>query len=116
MKDVLKNILFALVIFIVLVSLFSGAADFFKKEKVISLSELAGQVKENQVKKAMISGDKVSLTLTDDSLAVVYKEPAGSFLEALKNLGADEKNINALDIQVKTESGFGYFLMNILPV
>ncbi|MBI2466152.1 MAG: ATP-dependent zinc metalloprotease FtsH [Candidatus Sungbacteria bacterium] len=116
MKDVLKNILFALVIFIVLVSLFSGATDFFKKEKVISLSELAGQVKENQVKKAVISGNKVSLTLADNSLAVVYKEPAGSFLEALKNLGADEKNINALDIQVKTESGFGYFLINILPV
>ncbi len=116
MKDVLKNILFALVIFIVLVSLFSGTADFFKKEKVISLSELSAQIKENQVKKAVISGDKVLLTFLDDSAAVVYKEPAGSFLDILKNLGADEKNIAALDIQVKTESGFGYFLINILPV
>ncbi|MFY9492900.1 MAG: ATP-dependent zinc metalloprotease FtsH [Minisyncoccia bacterium] len=116
MKDVLKNILFALVIFIVLVSLFSGAADVFKKEKVISLSELALQVKENQVKKALISGDKVTLTLADNSAAVVYKEPAGSFLDSLKNLGVPEKNISALDIQVKTESGLGYFLINILPV
>ena len=116
MKDVLKNILFALVIFIVLVSLFSGTADFFKKEKVISLSELSAQIKENRVKKAVISGDKVLLTFLDDSAAVVYKEPAGSFLDILKNLGADEKNIAALDIQVKTESGFGYFLINILPV
>ena len=116
MKDVLKNILFALVIFIVLVSLFSGTADFFKKEKVISLSELSAQIKENQVKKAVISGDKVLLTFLDDSAAVVYKEPAESFLDILKNLGADEKNIAALDIQVKTESGFGYFLINILPV
>ena len=116
MKDVLKNILFALVIFIVLVSLFSGAADVFKKEKVISLSELALQVKENQVKKALISGDKVALTLADNSAAVVYKEPSGSFLDSLKNLGVPEKNISALDIQVKTESGLGYFLINILPV
>ncbi|MEK7209435.1 MAG: ATP-dependent zinc metalloprotease FtsH, partial [Patescibacteria group bacterium] len=116
MKDVLKNILFALVIFIVLVSLFSGAVDLFKKEQVISLSELAAKIKENQVKKAVISGNQVELTLSDNTSAVTYKEPAGSFLEGLKNLGVTEENLGAMDIQVKTESGFGYFLINILPV
>ncbi|MBI2454446.1 MAG: ATP-dependent metallopeptidase FtsH/Yme1/Tma family protein [Parcubacteria group bacterium] len=116
MKDVLKNILLALVIFIVLVSLFSGAVDLFKQERIISLSELAAKIKENQVKEAVISGNQVALTLSDNTRAVAYKEPAGSLLEGLKNLGVTEENLRAINIQVKTESGFGYFLINILPV
>ncbi|MEK7629288.1 MAG: ATP-dependent zinc metalloprotease FtsH [Patescibacteria group bacterium] len=115
MKDVLKNILFALVIFMVLVSLFSGASGFFAKENVISLSDLALKAKSGEIKTALISGDKVELTLTDESKAVTYKEASGSFLESLKNLGISDDNIKKINIQVKTESGLSYFLINILP-
>ncbi|MEK7564727.1 MAG: ATP-dependent zinc metalloprotease FtsH [Patescibacteria group bacterium] len=116
MKDVLKNILFALVIFMVLVSLFSGASGFFAKENVISLSDLALKAKSGEIKTALISGDKVELTLTDESKAVTYKEASGSFLESLKNLGISDDNIKKINIQVKTESGLSYFLINILPI
>ncbi|MEK9174881.1 MAG: ATP-dependent zinc metalloprotease FtsH [Patescibacteria group bacterium] len=116
MKDVLKNIFLALVIFMVLVSLFSGASGFFQKEKIISLSELANQAKTEQIKKALISGDKIELTFLDDTRAVAYKETSGSLLDSLKNLGVSENNLKKIDLEVKTESGLAYFLANFLPI
>ncbi len=116
MRDVLKNILFALVIFMVLVSLFSGANTFFDKENVISLSDLALKAKSGEIKTALISGDKIELTLSDESKVFAYKEASGSLLESLKNLGVNDNDIKKINIQVKTEGGLAYFLINILPI
>ncbi len=114
MRDLFKNVFFALVIFIVLVSLFSGASGFFKKESIISLSEFASKIKAGEVKNAVISGDKVLITLRNDSKASVFKE--GSILDNLKNLGITEENLAGLNIEIKGATGLSYILLNILPV
>ena len=115
MRDILKNIFISLVIFVVLVSLFSSATGTFKKENVISLSETASKIKAGEIKKASVEGEKVELVFNNDSTAITYKEPDGSFLESLKNLGLKEEDISKISMEVKTASGFNLFLMNILP-
>jgi len=115
MRDILKNIFISLVIFVVLVSFFSSASGFFKKENVISLSEAAAKIKTGEIKKASVQDNRVELVFNNDSKAVTYKETGGSFLESLKNLGLTQEDISKIAVEVKTVSGFNLFLMNILP-
>lgn len=115
MRDILKNIFISLIIFVVLVSLFSSAFGVFDKENIISLSEASTKIKAGEIKKASVEDNKVELVFNDDSKAITYKEPDGSFLESLKNLGLSQEDISKISIEVKTASGFNLFLMNILP-
>ncbi len=113
MRTLLKNIFFALIIFILLVSLFSGFSQLSKKDAVISLSEFASKIKTGEVKSASISGDKVAVVLSDDSKAAVFKE--GALLENLKNLGVTSADLDSVSIEIKGESDLSYVLLNILP-
>ncbi len=113
MRTLFKNIFFALIIFILLVSLFSGFSQLAKKDAIISLSEFASKIKNGEVKSASISGDKVALILSDDSKAAVFKE--GALLENLKNLGVTADELAAMNVEIKGESDLSYVLLNILP-
>ncbi len=113
MKNLFKNILLALIIFILLVSTFSGFSSLFKKENVISLSQLAAKVKAGQVKNIAITDNRAAVTFSDNAAAAVVTD--GALLENLKSLGVEPKDLADVNLEVKEASGFGFVLLNVLP-
>lgn len=93
----------------------SFAGDGIKPEQ-ISISQLAKDVSALQVKKITVEGEELSLTYEGDVVKKAKKELDASLTETLTNYGVSKESLNATEIEIKDESGFGYWLLNILPI
>ncbi len=77
--------------------------------KQIDLTTLAQDVQDGQIKSLTVSGSDITATLQDDSTVHATKEDVESLDALLKNLGVDATKIREVPIEVKTQSGFGYW-------
>ncbi len=96
----------------------SGIASFFlggPEPARISLTELAQKVNAKEVKEIVIEYDRLSITLTDESLATSQKEINTPLTEALIALGAKPELMSAVSVRVQDPSGVGALLGAILP-
>jgi cell division protease FtsH len=63
----------------------------------------------------VVSGEKLTATFKDGTLAKAKKETESALTESLANNGVKPEAIQAVTITIKNESGFGYWLLNVLP-
>lgn len=107
----------ALMIFAVLVGLYGLVADLGgKKAEVVALSQVARLVQGGEVASITIEGQELSIEKNDGTLLKSKKEADAGLVETFGAYGVPEENISAVDITVAEESGFLFFLMNILPI
>jgi cell division protease FtsH len=117
MKSLIK---YVLIVFLVLL-LFSGLIaafgyPFSQNKTEVSLTQLVSQINSSQVKGIIVQGDTIEITLNNDSKELTNKEPNVSIAEILVNLGADKTKLNQISVDVKSDSGFTYYLVNFLPI
>jgi cell division protease FtsH len=114
MKSLLKNLVIFFLVFLVIAGIFSifGSTP---KTKTVGLDALVSQINADQVKSINIEGDKLAISLKDGSNESVKKEANGSLTSMLKDFGVSPEKMTAIAITVKDESGWNYFLVNILP-
>lgn len=99
-----------------LVALYLVIAGGHQEVSTISLSELSQNVSAGIVKEINVSGDKLTIIYTDDTEKRAKKEVEASLTETLANYGVAPETLAMTPITVESESGFGYFLLNILPI
>lgn len=110
------NMMGTVLIFMLITLLYiTFAGDSTKPEK-ISISQLAKDVSALQIKKIVVEGEELSATYENDVVKKTKKELNSSLTETLTNYGVSKESLNATEIEVKDESGFGYWLLNILPI
>ena len=112
-----QNVVNIILIFLalsVLYSLISG--DDFKKVEEVTLSRVAQLVEEGQVETIVVKGDKLEVMLLDETMYKSKKEREASLSETLVNYGVTEEELKTTVIDIKSESGFGYWIMNLLPI
>jgi cell division protease FtsH len=111
-----RNIGMAVLIFMIITAsyiFFAGGKD---ADKTISLSELAKHMNAGEVKSIEVSGDTLTIALTDETTVTAKKEVEASLSETLKNYGVPADKVAATDITVKSASGFAYWFFNIIPI
>ena len=108
-------ILTSLLILMVITALYSVVSQETKKVEDISISELAKKLEVGEVKKIQVAGEKLSVELSDGSLRKAKKEREASLSESFSNLGVSPDKLAQTEIVIESESGFGFFLLNILP-
>jgi ATP-dependent metalloprotease FtsH len=109
MKELFKNFLSVILIFILLSFLFSLFSRSPGERKTISLSELVSSIQEGKVKEIVVSGDDVLVYFKDGSLAISKKETESSLTQSLINLGVDREKLKEIQIKVmKKESPFSW--------
>ncbi|MDQ5901308.1 MAG: cell division protease FtsH [Patescibacteria group bacterium] len=88
------------------------------KPEDVSLSFLSTLINQGQVADILVEGDKLSITLNDEAKTkyVSKKEREASLTETLANYGVTSEALSKADIKIKSESGFGFWILNILPV
>lgn len=110
------QLLVAVVIFALLSGAYSLIVKLTSKTTEISLSEVAQMVNKGEVKKITVSGNTLDIIATDGSEKVSKKETEAGITETLKNYGVTTEALAKTSIDIKSESGIGYWLLNILPI
>ncbi len=109
------QIMSAILIFMVIVVLYSAISKPDEKIAQFTLSDVAKNITENKIDKIVVEGEKVNIDLKDGTKALVKKEPESALSDTLVRYGVTPAQLNTTPIEIKNESGFGYWLLNILP-
>ncbi len=117
MKNLFKN--FGIIFFfLLLVAALLSLADLgqVQPEKA-GVNKLVEAVNTEQVKKIEIQGDTLLVTLNDENVKPleVKKELNQSFSELMNNFGVASEKLQKIEVEVKEESGFNYWLGLLLP-
>ncbi len=114
-RQFINNIIGAIFIFIALVTLYSLISGGQKEVSQISLSELARNITAGEVAKITVEGDKLTAEFKDQSVKESKKERESSLSETLVNYGVPAEKLSGVAVEIKSESGFGFWLLNVLP-
>lgn len=109
------SILGAILIFMTLTALYLMIANPSASVSEISISDLAKSVSAGEVRGIVVEGEKLTITYKDETIKTSKKETESSLSQTLFNYGVKSEALNATTIEVKNESGFGYWIMNLLP-
>jgi len=109
------SILGAILIFMVITALYLMISGLPKKSPEIPISELAKSVSAGEVKKIIVEGGDLTITYKDDQIKKAKKEIETSLSQTLSNYGVKPDALAGAEIEIKNESGFWYWLVNILP-
>jgi cell division protease FtsH len=110
-----QHFITAVLILMLLAALYSVIVDNTKPAGVMTLSDLAHSINAGLVKQIDVSGENLSVTLKSGEVKEANKEAETSLTQSLVNYGVDSKALNGTEISIKSESGWSYFLINILP-
>lgn len=110
-----KTFIYALIIFVLISGLWALVQGQFAEQKEVSLSELVSDINAGKVEKITIEDDTLTIRLKDGSEARSMKEAEAGLSETFKNYGVDAEKLGAVTIEVKTPSGFVYWLGAVLP-
>lgn len=106
------TILFLLVV----IAVYSIVSEKAVKVENVPFSQVASEVRTGGVKQITVSADKLEVVKNDDTKLKSKKESESSLSEALTNYGVTPDQINNVIIDVKSQSGFGYWALNLLPI
>ena len=117
MKNLSKNLIFAIFIFFLVTVLFSFLIDSKpEKPEVISISGLVERINAGDVKTIIVSGEDLEISFIDSSEATARKEAGTAITDTLKNYSIDKEKLNAIDLNVKEPGGLKYWMSILLPV
>jgi cell division protease FtsH len=120
MKNLVKNFIFILLIFLIISGIFALFQEPFEKEKELSITQLVKEINEGKIKKITVSGSELSILYLDDSKAKSRKETEVALSQSLINYGVDLEKLKGVEIETKEEGGtwtwLGPVLILLLPL
>ncbi|MEK7118705.1 MAG: ATP-dependent metallopeptidase FtsH/Yme1/Tma family protein, partial [Patescibacteria group bacterium] len=109
-----SNILTILLVFLLLVSAYSFFAERNKnKTEVLSLSQLATDIRQAQVAKVDVEGADLNVEYGDGTKKESKKEIEASFSETMKNYGVLPEELASIRIEIKDPCGFSYWFYSL---
>lgn len=115
MKKLIRNFVLFFIVFLTIAALFNSISGQKNTAETVGLEALISQINAEQVKEIIISGDKLHITLKDDKKETVQKETSESLSTLLNNFKVEPAKTANIKISVKDESGWNYWLTNIIP-
>ncbi len=115
MKNLGKNILFILIIFILVAGVFSLFQPF-EKESIISLTKLAEDINEGKVEKIVVSGDDLSVIYIDGKEVKSRKETESALSESLINYGVGKEKLKEIEVETQEKQEFPIKVATLLGI
>lgn len=110
------NLISAVLILIILTSLYSFFIGQGTKQEPVSLSQVASDVKAGLVSTIDISGNELTLTYLDGVERKSMKDPEAALPETLAAYGVTPEQLSAVGTTIESESGFKYWFFNLAPI
>lgn len=113
--NIMNQIMVAVFIFIAITIAYTLVAKNKEEVKSLTISDVAKSVTEGTVTKIIVSGGDIEVSFKDGTKGEAKKEVESSLSETLFNYGVTPVEISATPIEIKSESGFMYWLLSVLP-
>lgn len=110
-----SNLATAVLVFLILSTLYSAIAEKKAKVEEVAISKLAQDITAGQVKTISVEGGMVNAEYLDGAKKKSKKEVDTSLSQTLVNYGVSAEKLGKVVIEVKNESGFGYWMLAVLP-
>jgi len=110
-----RNIMGVLLIFFVIIGLYSAYLEESKNTSEISISALSNDIKTDLIKKITIDGDNLEITYKDDSIKTSKKELETSLSQTLINYGVNSDQLKNVEIKVVEMSGILFWVISLAP-
>lgn len=112
------NTMLTVVLFLIaLTALYSYVSDQGDTPEEVSVSELAAQVKEGAVDTITVRGNELEIAYVDTTRTegVAKKETDAAITDTLNNLGVTAEELREVTIDVRNQTGLGYWLTTLAP-
>jgi cell division protease FtsH len=108
----------ALFIFLLLMTGYSFLTGGAPDATEISLSDLAAEIKTEQVSKIVVSGDELEISYVnpEQPLKVSKKEAGTALTETLTNYGVTTEALSGVDIQINNDQGALFWVASLAPI
>ncbi|MES2930926.1 MAG: ATP-dependent zinc metalloprotease FtsH [Patescibacteria group bacterium] len=110
-----NQIFVALMIFISITIIYSFIARPAEDIENLTIAGVAQSITEGTVEKIEVAGSDVTVYFLDQRKGIAKKEVESSLSETLSHYGVTPEKLAAAPIEIKDETGFTYWLLNILP-
>ncbi len=115
MKKIASTIFWAIVILIVLSIGFSALINPLPEPARITINDLTNRINKGEVSKLTVSGNSLDIELKTGEKLTSQKESEAGISETLRNVGVDQKALQAVALEVKDESGLKFWLGILIP-
>jgi len=109
------NVAGVVLIFMLITAVYLVISGDGKVTPAVSISDLAKSVSVGEVKKIVVQGESLTVTYKNDQIKTAKKEVGSALSQTLFNYGVSKEALAQTQIEVKDESGFMFWLFNILP-
>src|SRR3990172_5288115 len=110
-----QQIITAILIFMMITVVYSLITQNTSKTESISISDMANNLNSGTVKKIEVAGENLTIEFKDGVIKKAKKETESSLTETLINYGVSPKILSETEVEIKNESGFGFWFLNVLP-
>jgi cell division protease FtsH len=112
-----NNILSALLVLLIITTLYSYVADQSQKPEEISVSQIAEQIKNDEIKGIVVKGSTIEVAYRDEARtpAEAKKENDAAVTETLTSLGVSAEQLSKVTIDIQNESGFRFWFLSLAP-
>ncbi|MFY9457436.1 MAG: ATP-dependent zinc metalloprotease FtsH [Candidatus Spechtbacterales bacterium] len=110
-----KNIFTILLVVFAIAGFFALLSSPFEKPEEVSLSKLVDEINNGKISEISIEGNNLKITLADGAKQTSRKESESSLTESLANYGVNPEKLDVVDVGLKGESGFGYWVGVVIP-
>lgn len=110
-----SSVVGALFIFMLITAVYLVIGGSGKTVPEVPISDLAKSVSMGEVKKILVEGEDMTITYQNDETKKAKKEAGSSLSQTLFNYGVTSEALAKTEIEIKNESGFMFWLLNILP-
>jgi len=120
MRNLIKNIVFILLIFLIISGVFTLFAQPFEKEKELAITQLVEEINQGKIKKITVTDSELEVLYQDETKAQSRKETEIALSQSLINYGVDKEKLKGVEIETKKAGGtwtwLGPVLLFLLPL
>lgn len=98
-----KNFILTVIFLVLTVMVFNFLIGNVRERQEISISQLVNEINNGNVKSIFVSDEDVLVTLKDEKVAFLKKEPNAPLSQTLINLGAEKEKL--LKVEIKANKG-----------
>jgi cell division protease FtsH len=110
-----RNILTSLTIFVILIIVYSAIVGSTSQVKTIPLSQLAADITAGKVTSITIKTDTLDIVYANGDKRQSQKEPDAALTQSLTNYGVAKDKLAGVQIDIQSDSGFIYWVVNLAP-
>jgi cell division protease FtsH len=110
------NLISIILIFILLMTAYSLVATDSKPKPVISLSQVANDIKAGDVTSIKVTNNDLLITYTGGAQKTSMKDPDDALPQTLVPYGVTPQELSNVQMTIATDTGFGYWFITLGPL